>query len=158
MLFSQYRKRKSNNWLLFSCLINFQFEFLMQSFVFYFYNKMENEIQFVFCFSFSWDNWKTNYLKISRLMSKYLYGHFYKYDLHVIQNKFVSSQMTFSVVQWSDADTKNHLFRKKNHLFRKQLIYVNVFLTGCYFHISFILLVNCELKHIRRSSHRKVFS
>ena len=101
MLFSQYRKRKSNNWLLFSCLINFQFEFLMQSFVFYFYNKMENEIQFVFCFSFSWDNWKTNYLKISRLMSKYLYGHFYKYDLHVIQNKFVSSQLTFPVVQWS---------------------------------------------------------
>ena len=47
----QYQKRNSNNWLQFSFLIHFCFEFLMPSFVFHFHKKkMENEIQFVFSF------------------------------------------------------------------------------------------------------------
>ena len=58
--------KASNNWLLFSCLMCFNFEFLMLSYVFYFHKKMGNEIQFIFCFSFSWRNWKMNYLKKSR--------------------------------------------------------------------------------------------
>ena len=38
------------------------------------------------------------------------------------------------------ADTKNLLFRK----------HINIYITGCYFHISFILIVNCDLKHISK--------
>ena len=40
---------------------------LMTSFVFHFHKKMENEIRLIFHFSFSRRNWKTNYLKGSRL-------------------------------------------------------------------------------------------
>ena len=44
----------------------------------------------------------------------------------------------------------------KNWLFRKQLMYFNINITGCYFHFCFILIVNCDIKHISRSSHREV--
>ena len=43
----------------------------------------------------------------------------------------------------------------KNPLFRKQLMYFIVYTTGCYFHIWFILIVYCDIKDTRRSSHRE---
>ena len=46
----------------------------------------------------------------------------------------------------------------KNPLFRKQLMYFNVYIAGCYFQICFILIVNGDIKHTSRSSHREVFS
>ena len=46
----------------------------------------------------------------------------------------------------------------KNPLFRKQLMYFNVYITGCYFHKWFILIVYCDIKHISRISHREVSS
>ena len=40
--FTQYEKRNSNNWVLFSCLIDLYFKFLILTFVFHFHKKMEN--------------------------------------------------------------------------------------------------------------------
>ena len=65
------------------------------------------------------------------------------------KSKFVLSPRRFSTVQWS----RGH----QNPLFRKQLMYFNVDITGCYFHICFILIANCDIKHISRSSHRLVW-
>ena len=48
------------------------------------------------------------------------------------------------------ADTKNTLLRKK-------LMYFNVYVIGCYFHIFFILIVYCDMKYISRSSHQGIF-
>ena len=55
----------------------------------------------------------------------------------LFKSKFVSSPCPwwFSDVQWYTKNTDT-----KNPLFGKQLMYFNVYITGCYFHICFILL------------------
>ena len=97
---------------------------------------MENEIQIVFRFSFSWRNWKTNYRNRSRLI------------LWLLSQVWFTrySRASSSQVNWGfplcsgNADTKNMLFRK-------QLMYFNVYIAGCYFHIWFIFIDNCDKKN-----------
>ena len=117
--------------LIFKALIYFSFS-----------SKMENEIQFVFRFPFSWRNWKTNNLNISKLTSWILSQiWFTRYP------KGSSCQVPWDFPLYNGhADTKNPLFRK-------QLMYFNSYITGCYFQISFILIVNCNIKHLSRNSH-----
>ena len=114
------------------------------AFVFYFHKKLKNEIQFIFRFSFSWGNWKKNYLKRSRLTFLWLYS-------QALPKRY--SRASFCQVPWEFSMCKGHT-STKNQLFRKQLMYFNVYFAGCYFHICFTLVVNCDIKHI---SHREVF-
>ena len=66
----------------------------------------------------------------------------------LFRSNFVSSPLRFSTVQWSP-----RICCLENSWF------ILIFLiTGCYFHNSFILIVNCDWKHINRGSHRCVFS
>ena len=140
-------KRNSNNWLPFSYLTNFYFEFLMRSFVFHFHKKMKNEIQFIFRSSFSWRKWKKNYLKISRL-TLWLFS-------QIWSTRYSSASSC--QVPWDFPLCNGHA-DIKNPLFRKQLMYFNVYIASCYFHICFILIVNCNIKHTSRSRHLEVFS
>ena len=64
--------------------------------------------------------------------------------------KFVSSPLRISAVQWSLGHQESAVW--------KQLMYFNVYIAGCYFHICFILTVNCDVKHTSRSRYRQVFS
>ena len=97
---------------------------------------MENETQFVFRISFSWKNWKTNYLNRSRL-TLWLFSNAWS----ARYSKVSSCQVPWDFPLYSGhADTKNLLFRK----------HINIYITGCYFRISFILIVNCDLKHISK--------
>ena len=109
--------------------------------------KMENEIQFIFRFSFSWRNWKTKYLNRSRL-TLWLFSQV----CSTRYSRASSCQVSLGLPPLCNghADTKNRPFRK-------QLIYFNVYIAGCYFHIWLILKVSCDIKH-SRSSHRRVFS
>ena len=146
MFLPQYEKRNSNNWLPFSCLIDFYFEFLMPSFVFHCYKKMENQLQLIFRLSFSWGNWRTKYLNRSRL-TLWLFS-------QVCSTRY--SRASSCQVPWGFPLCNGHA-DTKNPLFKKQLIYFNVYIAGCYFHIWLILKVSCDIKH-SRSSHRRVFS
>ena len=118
------------------------------AFVFHFYKKLKNEIQFIFRFSFSRGNWKKNYLKRSRLTFLWLCS-------QVLLKRY--SRATSCQVPWDSSLCNGHV-STKNQLFRNQLIYFNVYFSGCYFHICFALVVNCDIKHISRRSHREVFS
>ena len=68
----------------------------------------------------------------------------------LFKSKFVSSRQRFSAVQRSRGHQESAV--------QKQLMYVNVYITGCYFHICLIFIANCDIKHISRSSHHAVFS
>ena len=76
-------------------------------------------------------------------------GYFHKYGLQVIQEQ-IRVPWDFPLCN-GHADTKNPLLRQ-------QMMYFNVYIGGRYFHICFILIVSCDLKHTNRSSHREVFS
>ena len=129
------KKRNLNNWLPFSCLIDFYFEFLMPSFVFHCYKKMENELQLIFRLSFSWGNWRTKYLNRSRL-TLWLFS-------QVCSTRY--SRASSCQVPWGFPLCNGHT-DTKNPLFRKQLMYFNVYIAGCYFHISKVIhkLFNCR--------------
>ena len=138
--------RNSNNWLPFSCLIDIFFEFLIPSFVFRFHKKWKTKYSSFFVFHFSWRNWKTNYLNRSRLVLWSL-----SQVWSTRYSKASSCQVPWGFPKCSvHADTKNSLFRK-------QVMDFNVYIAGCYFHIWFVFIVNCDIKHTSRSSHREVF-
>ena len=59
----------------------------------------------------------------------------------LFKNNFLLSPRVFSTVQWSRVHQESA-----------------VVITECYFYICFILIVNCDIKHISRSSHCAVFS
>ena len=113
----------------------------MPSFVFHFHKKMENEIQFIFHFSFSWRNWKTTYLNRSRLTLRLL--------SQVWATRY--SRASSCQVPWGFLLCNGHA-DTKNPLFRKQLMYFNVYIASWYFHIGFIIIINCDVKH-STSSH-----
>ena len=96
----------------------------MISFVFHFHKKMEYKIQFVFRFSFLW----TNYLNRSRL------------TLWIFSQVWSSrySKASLCQIPW-DFPLYNGHTDAKNLLFRKQLMYFNVYITDCYFHIVLFL-------------------
>ena len=68
----------------------------------------------------------------------------------LFKSKFVSSPQRFSAVQWSR--------RHQESVVQKTADLFNVYITGYYFHICFIVIANCDIKHISRSSHCVVFS
>ena len=129
------------------CVFQFHFKIenwkrtLMALFIFYFHKKWKEKYSF-FRFSFSWWNWKTNYLKRSRLTSR-LFSEVW--STHYSKASSRKSTEIFAV-QWS---------RGQNSLFRKQLMYFNVCISCCFFHFFFI--VNCDAKNTSRGSHREVF-
>ena len=93
----------------FSCWIDFYFEHLMSLFDFHFHKKIESEIQFFFHFSFSWKNWKNNYLKISRLTLR-----LFSQVLSTRFSRASSCQISRDFPLYNGhAGTKNLLFRKK---------------------------------------------
>ena len=53
-------------------------------------------------------------------------------DYTLFKNKFVSSSQRFSAVQWSRGYQESAV--------KKQLMYLNIYITGCYVHICFILI------------------
>ena len=89
-------------------------------------------------------NWKRNYSRITLwLFSQVWYKRY---------SRASSCQVSRGFPLCNDhADTKNPLFRK-------QLMHFNVHIAFCYFHIWFILMVNCNIKHSSRSSHHEMFS
>ena len=118
---------------------------------------MEIEIQCVFYFFIFMKELKNELLKKIRINF-----------MVIFTIMFLPSQLRSSVVAKNHPDAKNPLFRK-------QLMYFNVSITSCYFHICFILILlfillflfysyfifvlfNFDIKHISRSSHREVFS
>ena len=103
-------------------------------------------IQFIFRFSFSRRNWKTNYLNKSRLILWLLW--------QVCSTSY--PRASSCQVPWGFPLYNGHA-DTKNLLFRKQLMYFTVYIAGCYFHISFIVKVNCDKKHTSRNSHLEVF-
>ena len=129
----------------FSCLLDFYFVLLMPSFIFYFHKKWKAKYSSLFVL---WKNWKTNYLKRSRLINFMVTFRSIVYTL--FKGRIVSSPLRFSAVIWPHG--------RQNSMLRKQLMYFNVYITGYNFQICFILIVNCNIKHISRSSHREVYS
>ena len=128
--------------------IDFYFEFLMLSLAFYFHKK-----------------WKTK-------NNSFFIFHFHEgIEKRITLNKSRLTLWLFSEV-WSRRYSKENsrqvpeIFRcttvtrkpKLRCLERKQLMYFNVYISGCYFHISFILIVNCDIKYIGRSRWYEVFS
>ena len=65
------------------------------------------------------------------------------------------SKSTSYQVPW-DFPPQNGQANTKNPLLRNQMMSFNVCITGCYFHTCFILLANCDIKHISRSNHSDV--
>ena len=114
---------------------------------------MENEIQFVFRLWFSRRNWKTNLLNSSRLILLLLL----LLLLLLSQVCSTSYSRASSCKVPRDFLLSNGHADTKNPLFRKQLMYFNVCIVGCYFHIWFIFIVNYDIKHTSRRSHREVF-
>ena len=98
-------------------------------------------------FLFSWRNWKKSYLKRSRL-TLWLFS-------QVWSTRYPSASSCQVLLGFPLCNGHSDI---KNSLFRKQLMYFNVYIAGCYFHICFILTVNCDIKHTSRSRHRQVFS
>ena len=66
----------------------------------------------------------------------------------LFRSNFVSSPLRFSTVQWSP----------RICCLENSWCILIVLITGCYFHNCFILIVNCNRRHINRGSHRWVFS
>ena len=56
----------------------------------------------------------------------------------LFKNQFVSSPLRFSAVQWS----RGH----QEFVVYKTVMYFNIYIAGCYFHICFIFIVNCNIK------------
>ena len=108
---------------------------------------MENRMQFVFQFSFSGRNWKTNYLNRSKVTLWWF--------SQVWSTRY--SKASSRHIPWDFLLYNSHM-DNKDPLFRKQLIYFNVYIISCYFHISFILIVNCDIEHISKSSRHEMFS
>ena len=65
----------------------------------------------------------------------------------LFKSKFVWSPLDFRV--------HNGHVNTKNVLFRKQMMHFNAYITGSYFQIYFIPIINCDIKQISRNSHRK---
>ena len=88
---------------------------------------------------------KENYFKRSRL-TLWLFSQGWSTSY----SRATSCQVPWDFPLWNGhEDTKNSLFRK-------QLTYFNIYIAGSYFHICFILIVNYDIKHTRRSSHCEV--
>ena len=126
----------------------FYFESLLLSFIFHFHKKLENEMQFVFCFSFSWRNWKTIYLKISRLMlwlfAQVWFTRCYRAVL------FKSTKISrCTMVTWTP---------RTRCLENTWCTLMFILLAATFTFFLFFLMVNCDKNHISRSSHREMFS
>ena len=117
-------------------------EFLMLSFRFSFSYKIKNEIQFIFRLSFSWRNYSVE-LPYGYLLN----GYFHKYSLHVIlkQVRFKSADIFHCTM----------VTRTPGIHCLENSVCISMFILLA---ANFILIVNCDVKHISRSSHREVFS
>ena len=111
----------------------------MVRFRFYLYKK--NEIQIIGYFFFYFiPNWKTNYLKRSRLTLRY----FHKYGLHVTQEQ----------VHVKSPDIFRCTMVTKNPLFRKQLMYFNVCILATTFILGEAFIVRCSPKVVPKFIHK----
>ena len=119
---------------------------LILSFIFYFHKKWKTKYGSFFVFRFYEESEK----RVTLIDKDYFMTMFTSIVYTLFKSKFVSSPLTFSAIQWSRG--------QQGSAVQKQLMYFNVYISGCCFHISFFHTANCDIKHISRSSHHEVFS
>ena len=133
----QYEKGNSNNWLLFSCLIDLYFELVMLSIIFHFHKKWKTKYSLT-CFRFSLNNnWYFKKIKINLMVI------FTSVVYMLLKSKFGSSLLRFFAVQCC-SDTKNLVFRK-------QLMYLMFLLLTATFILEETAIVRKSPKVIPKS-------
>ena len=126
MLLPQHVKRNPTNWVLFSCSINFYFEFLMLSirfsishkngrlwlssygYHFSFWWKMENEIQFIFPFFVFMKELKNELLEDITINFMVI---FTSIVYTLFKSNVESSPRRFSAVQWSQRQQESAVLK-----------------------------------------------
>ena len=69
---------------------------------------------------------------------------------------FGNSILVMSEMLGTNYDYKSWFARYQLDCWRVKLVGFNVCITGCYFHTCFILVANCDIKHVSRSNHSDV--
>ena len=135
MFLPQYEKENSNISLPFSCLKEFYFGFLIAYNSFFIFIKTwKTEYSSFFVFHFH-EGIEKRITVLKKIKINFMII-FTSIVCTLFKSKFISHPEKFSAVQWSCGHQKSAVQKTADHM---QLMYFNVYITDCYFHICFIL-------------------